>query len=468
MSEPKSPELTDWVAFEEQQIWFDQFKSADVDGLKFNHFTQFLSATVYCYFSKFSHSTQSTAKHNLVKVEDSFHNGPLKTTQDESTNGQQKLLDNGSGGSCCQFTRRQEMQLFKVFDVNNDHVIDRNEFGLMCSKWLDTVYNPICALVIVDVQNDFIDGSLALINGPAGQDGAQVVPVINNLIEEWQHWCRKSTPTIVYTQDWHPPDHVSFYQNLHMRKYTIKHSDQGDKASTRVTSDNLRHAAEESSANCVGGGDDDRRQEAPTGAPINSADISNENNNNNSNRFKFKKFLTDANLFDTVLFEDGRVEQKLWPTHCVQNSWGAQLHPKLKLIPDAIRVQKGTLSHVDAYSAFWDNMHMNETGLRQELLSKRATHLFFCGLALDFCVASSALDAAKAGFVTFVIEDACRGIDEREIARRKRELLDNGVFIMKSDSVVDFLMLQQQPEVQVNNLDRTFIMTIALRRALVL
>lgn len=71
---------------------------------------------------------------------------------------------------------------------------------------------PRNALVIVDVQNDFIDGTLALINCPAKQDGAEVVPVINELI--------RTVPfnVITYTLDWHPEDHCSFVENVHLRK----------------------------------------------------------------------------------------------------------------------------------------------------------------------------------------------------------------------------------------------------------
>ena len=82
---------------------------------------------------------------------------------------------------------------------------------------------------------------------------------------------------------------------------------------------------------------------------------------------------------------------------------------------------------------------MNETGLRQELTNKRITDLFFCGLAIDYCVAASALDAIKAGFMTFIIDDACRGIDETEIAKRKQELIDQGGFIVSSEQVLSYL-----------------------------
>ncbi len=71
-------------------------------------------------------------------------------------------------------------------------------------------------MIIVDVQNDFIDGSLALRNCPAGQDGYEVIPVINQLIIDVPF------SLIVYTQDWHPPNHISFFENLQKRKLSEK------------------------------------------------------------------------------------------------------------------------------------------------------------------------------------------------------------------------------------------------------
>lgn len=319
----------------------------------------------------------------------------------------------GKAEECpAEFSKQQEMHLFRKFDLNNDHLIEWEEFAQLCQKWLNQVFNPACGLVVVDVQNDFIDGSLALINGPARQDGADVIPVVNSLIEAFQ----AHSATIVYTLDWHPQDHVSFHANLHLRKHTLK---EPSRREPEPDSDDMGGAAR-----AING------QETLGSQP--EAEMS-------DREFKYKRFVPKANLFDTVLFDEGRVEQKLWPIHCVRNSWGAQFHPKLMVVPDSIRVQKGTLPDVDSYSAFWDNMRVNETGLRQELANKQVTDLFFCGLATDYCVAASALDSIKAGFITFVIDDACRGIDEQEIERRRQELMDHGGFLVNSDLVFGYL-----------------------------
>lgn len=371
----KSPQATDWLSASDQQAWFDRFKTTD-QGIRFNQFQEFLKATIYVYFARFNAQNEDASAKNQA-------------------------------GEAIKFSYQQEMIIFKVFDAKKDNVIDRDEFAHLCQAWLEKTYRRSCALVVVDVQNDFVDGSLALINGPAGQDGAEVVPVINKIIEKCPF------DAIVYTQDWHPIDHIGFYDNLHLRPYTLKRCDeatngQGKESSAATNSGKATVAANE-----------DRRE---------------------ATRFKLKKLATRAQLFDTVLFNEGQMEQKIWPVHCVQNSWGAELHPKLKVIPNAVRIYKGTLSQVDAYSAFWDNMRLNETGLRQKLSTRNIDDVFFCGLALDYCVAASAIDSAKAGFTTFVIEDACRGIDQLEMERRRNEMLDCGIFFINSDTINSYLL----------------------------
>lgn len=375
----KPAETTDWLSPTEQQAWFDRFKSTE-QGIKFSQFQEFLKATIYTYFAHYNRSNESAPK-------------------------------NDQTGSAIKFTYQQEMLVFKVFDSKKDNIIDREEFAHLCREWLEKTYRRNCALVVVDVQNDFIDGSLALINGPAGQDGAHVVPVINKIID------RCAFDAVVYTQDWHPIDHIGFHENLHLRKHALK------AAATNGNQENQQNNADNTVTNgtTTGARDPNEARREAT-------------------RFKLKKLATSAQVFDTVLFDDGRIEQKLWPVHCVQNSWGAELHPELKVIPNAIRIYKGTLSNVDAYSAFWDNMRINETGLRQELSSRNISDVFFCGLALDYCVAASAIDSAKAGFTTFVIEDACRGIDQREMEQRRNDMLENGIFIINSDSINSYLL----------------------------
>lgn len=411
----KSPESTDWSSAAEQLLWFNHFKLSNPvgqQGLDFKQFQKFLQATIYTYFDQI----------------------PSELARDSSDLPASK------------FTDQQELHLFEVFDFKRDHLIDREEFSRLCHSWLGKTFHRSSALVIVDVQNDFIDGSLALINSPAGQDGAEVVPTINTILD------RCPFDAVVYTQDWHPIDHIGFLENIHLRKYSIK-------SESNSNNNNLKSKNEN------------------TGISESS-----------SSRFKLKKLVREAKLFDTVLFDEGRLEQKLWPVHCVKNSWGAELHPKLKVVPDAIRVFKGTLSNVDAYSAFWDNMRLNETGLRQELISRKVDDVFFCGLALDYCVAASALDSARSGFMTFVIEDACRGIDNESIDKRKSEMMANGIFIINSHIIYSYLstatsqgvngQYRNKPEIGTGGgiskisdsrlVDRPFLLNICYKRALLL
>lgn len=175
------------------------------------------------------------------------------------------------------------------------------------------------ALVVVDVQNDFCPGgALAVV------DGHQVVPIINDLIEAFDH--------VVLTQDWHPDRHSSF-------------------ASTH-----------------------------PGREP-----------------------------FETIAMPYG--EQTLWPDHCVQGSGGASFHPALKWTKAELVVRKGFRPAIDSYSAFFENDRATPTGLAGYLRERGIGRLTLAGLATDFCVAYSALDAVAHGFDVTVRLDACRAID---------------------------------------------------------
>jgi nicotinamidase/pyrazinamidase len=102
--------------------------------------------------------------------------------------------------------------------------------------------------------------------------------------------------------------------------------------------------------------------------------------------------------------------QTLWPDHCVQGSHGAQLHSELDLPHAQLILRKGCNPHIDSYSAFLEADRKTPTGLASYLKERGVQNVFVVGLALDFCVAWSALDARAAGFTTLVIEDACRAI----------------------------------------------------------
>ncbi|WP_310633017.1 bifunctional nicotinamidase/pyrazinamidase [Paraburkholderia sp.] len=113
--------------------------------------------------------------------------------------------------------------------------------------------------------------------------------------------------------------------------------------------------------------------------------------------------------FETVALPYG--EQVLWPTHCVQGTQGAALHRDLDVPHARAVIRKGHHAEVDSYSAFLEADRTTPTGLAGYLREMGAKRVYCCGLATDYCVAWSALDARAAGFETVLIEDASRAID---------------------------------------------------------
>lgn len=175
------------------------------------------------------------------------------------------------------------------------------------------------ALIVIDVQNDFCPGGALAVD-----QGDQVVPVINQLMGQFDH--------VILTQDWHTADHSSF------------------------------------------------ASQHPGKAP-----------------------------FEDIETTYG--SQTLWPDHCVQGSHGADFHPELNLISAELIIRKGFRTPIDSYSAFFENDHVTPTGLTGYLRERGLDDLTFVGLATDFCVAYSALDAVGQGFSARVLLEACRGID---------------------------------------------------------
>jgi nicotinamidase/pyrazinamidase len=113
-------------------------------------------------------------------------------------------------------------------------------------------------------------------------------------------------------------------------------------------------------------------------------------------------------------FESARLpygEQTLWPDHCVQGTAGAAFHPALNIPHAELVIRKGYRRDIDSYSAFFENDRVTPTGLAGYLRERALSHVYLCGLAMDFCVNYSAIDARALGFDVTVIEAACRGID---------------------------------------------------------
>lgn len=108
---------------------------------------------------------------------------------------------------------------------------------------------------------------------------------------------------------------------------------------------------------------------------------------------------------------DPATGERLWPDHCVQGTRGTEIHPALQLPRAELVLRKGFRGEIDSYSAFFENDHRTPTGLAGYARERGLTRFFFAGLAYDFCVGFSALDAARCGFAAVVVRDACRAID---------------------------------------------------------
>jgi len=120
--------------------------------------------------------------------------------------------------------------------------------------------------------------------------------------------------------------------------------------------------------------------------------------------------------------------QVLWPSHCVQGTDGAAFHPALNTDAADLVLRKGFRAAIDSYSAFFDNDRATPTGLEGYLRARGVTDLVLVGLATDFCVAWSALDAARLGFSVTVLEAACRAIDlNGSLAAARDQMVAAGV-----------------------------------------
>lgn len=198
-------------------------------------------------------------------------------------------------------------------------------------------------LIVVDVQNCFMTGALAVPNG------GEVVPIINKIAPAFEN--------VVLTQDWHPGGHASF-------------------ASSH-----------------------------PGMSPFQSIKLSYGN-------------------------------QVLWPDHCVQGTADAELVSDLDIPQAQLIVRKGFHREVDSYSAFKEANGVTATGLRGYLKERGIKSVFVSGLATDFCVAWTAIDARKADFETYVIEDACRGIDLHDsMAAAWKAMSERGVQRIQSPDI---------------------------------
>lgn len=142
-----------------------------------------------------------------------------------------------------------------------------------------------------------------------------------------------------------------------------------------------------------------------------------------------------AEPFSTINLDYGL--QVLWPDHCVQGSTGAHFHPDLVTDSADLIVRKGANAHIDSYSAFFENDRKTPTGLLGYLRERDIEELVLTGLATDFCVRFTAVDAANLGFKVRVVEDACRAIDmDGSLDEAMTEMRDRGIAFVGSGALI--------------------------------
>lgn len=137
-----------------------------------------------------------------------------------------------------------------------------------------------------------------------------------------------------------------------------------------------------------------------------------------------------------VIDLDG-IDQILWPEHCVQGSDGARFVEELEMHKVQAIFRKGTDPAIDSYSGFFDNGHRKTTGLAGYLREKEVDTVYVLGVATDYCVKFTALDARREGFTTYLVEDGCRGVEmqQGDIAAALDAMRDAGVGITTSEQV---------------------------------
>lgn len=156
-----------------------------------------------------------------------------------------------------------------------------------------------------------------------------------------------------------------------------------------------------------------------------------------SKHFSFADNYKGKHPFDEIEIEGKK--QVLWPVHCVQDTYGSDIHHDINyLLTKSYFVRKGLDPKVDSYSGFYDNEHAHSTGLTEFLLEKNVSDVYICGLATDYCVKYTAVDSVKKGFNTYVIADASRAVNlqpnDYDVAID--EMKSVGVEVLESSSLL--------------------------------
>ena len=155
-----------------------------------------------------------------------------------------------------------------------------------------------------------------------------------------------------------------------------------------------------------------------------------------ANHISFATSHPDKKPYQTIELACGA--QTLWPPHCIEGTAGAEFHPALKLPQAELILRKGFRPEVDSYSAFFENDRATATGLAGYLRERNLRRVFFAGLAYDYCVGYSALDALRLGFSALIMRDACRAIDlDGTVAAMESQFAKAGVAVIETAQVLD-------------------------------
>ena len=136
------------------------------------------------------------------------------------------------------------------------------------------------------------------------------------------------------------------------------------------------------------------------------------------------------NEFEVIKL-DG-LDQVMWPEHCIQNTQGAEFHSELNTSRIEAIFRKGTDKKIDSYSGFYDNAHLKSTGLTGYLKEKKVEELYFAGLAAEYCVYFSIIDALGEGFKSILIEDATRALNKDDYEKARIDILRKGGKVINS------------------------------------
>lgn len=158
-----------------------------------------------------------------------------------------------------------------------------------------------------------------------------------------------------------------------------------------------------------------------------------------SNHVSFADNHDDAVVGQTIRIGD--TEQVVWPRHCIQGSWGATLSAELVVDRIGHQIHKGSDPDVDSYSGFFDNQRRRGTGLHEHLRSRGIGQLFILGLATDYCVLHTVLDALELGYEVLLLRDGCRGVDLQrgDCERAEQRMSQAGAKLITSQTLSPYL-----------------------------